>query len=50
MGGVFGVDYASLPFLFAIYEVHPSQQLDTFERLQVMVSHAVKLFNNKKKK
>lgn len=50
MGGVFGVDYASLPFMFKVFEVPEELYSDTFERLQVMVNSAIKIFNEKSKR
>lgn len=48
MGGVTGVDYASLPFLFQIYSVPHEMWYDTFEKIQILIGQAIKKFNTKK--
>jgi len=49
MGGITGVDYASLPFLLQIHGVPSDMWRDTFDRIQIMVGQAVKQLNPKKK-
>lgn len=49
LGGVFGFDYAALPFIFRLFDVPESEWLDTFERLSVLCAEALKVWKPEKK-
>jgi len=48
LGGVFGFDYAALPFIFGLFDVPPELHRDTFDRLSIMMSTALKIWQDQR--
>lgn len=47
MGGVTGLRYEALPFIFRICQVPPADEPDVMDGVQIMERHMLKLLNKK---
>jgi hypothetical protein len=46
--GPTGIDYSSIPFLFAMYDVGKEEEKEVFSNIRIMERKALEIFNIKK--